>query len=54
MPMQLSEIVPWTRGSVEKLLEKSIDRDPEAMHVVTAMVHDSLQDPIMLILEYMG
>ena len=50
----LSQIVPWTRVSLEKLFEKGLDGDPEAAHVITAMVHGSLEEPIISILEYMG
>ena len=50
----INQIVPWTRASLTNVFEKGVAGDKEASHIVTSMVHASLEDPIVLILGYMG
>ena len=50
----INQIVPWTRASLTNVFEKALAGDKEGSHIVTSMVHASLEDPIRLILGYMG
>ena len=50
----IDQIVPWTRASLTDVFEKALAGDEEGSHIVTSMVHASFEDPIHLILGYMG